>query len=183
MRGLDPGEPFVNDAYTQQQPVFRANTERVQARVTAELAAIRTELGRMDAKTNMLLAVCSLLLGGAATFLAAKPGALPLAIQVGAGLALACVAASLELLLRTVRPNTRGNFGFRRWAKAASGQGVLAELESEHAADDDLTRATELYLLSALLDGKYAAVRKAVNLLFVAVTLAEVTAVSAVWIR
>jgi Family of unknown function (DUF5706) len=183
MRG-DPGEPFGDDvdAYTEgPPPVFQATRDEVQTRLTRELAAVRGELARMDAKTNTLLAVCGLLLGGGITFLAARTS-LSLATTAAAGVAAALVAVALERLLLTVRPNLRGDHGFMRWAAASNGHEVLDEL-SIRAVDDDLRRADELHRLAVLLRGKYTAVRRAAFLLIAGIDAAAVTAVLAVWVR
>jgi hypothetical protein len=185
----DPGETFPDDAYTTaayrrpgwpEQLPAGTSTAADRARIETDLATVRTELGRMDGKTNALLTVCGLLLGAAVTVLSQAD--LPVAAAVDGWIGVALAAAALQRLLFAVLPNLRGHFGFIRWAAAGSGQGVLDALASDQdGADPGLARASELHQLSKLLRGKYRAIRHASLLLIASVDAGAVTAVLAVW--
>lgn len=133
-------------------------TDRVAAGpgwVDGELAAVRGELVRVDAKCGVLTAIAT----GAAAFAgtqlhAAVPARVVLAVAV------AVFAASVVVLLLALRPRTgRGGWCLYRSMTAPD----IAALETESGARP--LAAADLAILSRLAGGKYRLVRVAVDLI------------------
>ena len=157
--------------------------------LSEELAAVRGELGRVDAKCATLAG----LTGAAAAFTAAQAaGQGPVAARaatVAAGLAF--TASALVLLLAVLRP-TLGTAGFCRWAVLST-----AEIESRAARREDAERAGGpstidagraaradaaelLRVLSVITVTKYRRLRVAVDLAAAGVVSLAVVAVTGV---
>lgn len=173
----DPGQPAGFNHQDFPRPRTSSPQASVRARLAAELATVRTELGRVDAKTNTLFAVCGILLAGGINVI----GKLPAAAAVGGWTAAALVTAAVVLLLLAARPNLTGGFGFMAWA-ALDGQGVLDTLRRDGATALD-SDADALHHLSVMLRAKYRAVQRAGTLLIAGLGAATIAAVLAVWAR
>ncbi|MGC9670965.1 Pycsar system effector family protein [Planosporangium sp. 12N6] len=156
---------------------------QAQARLDAELATVRTELQRVDAKSSTLLSLAGVLLGGGLALLAGTGRTVPAAVAAATWIAAGLVGTAVEQLALAIRPNLGGLFGFVRWAKAADGQEILTDLTSPHRDDPLLDRAHELRWLSTALYRKYVAVRRAVTLLVAGLATAAVAAALAMWAR
>jgi hypothetical protein len=155
----------------------------------SEVAAVRGELARIDAKCATLAG----LTGAAAAFTAAQAaGHGPVAtraVVVAAGLAF--TGSVLVLLLAVLRP-TLGTAGFCRWAVLSAGEiqaraknwdgtqrtGGVPAMEAAHAARADA--AELLRVLSVIAVTKYLRLRLAVDLAAAGAALLTVSAVTAV---
>jgi hypothetical protein len=180
----DPGEPagFINkDFPTTAAARDRQAAASLRARLTAELATVRDQLGRVDAKANTLLTVCGVLLAAAVSVLAGNTS-LPAAAAATGWLATALVAAAVLLLLLAVRPRLNGFFGFVAFAEARDGQDLLDMLR-RGGGDPLADAAGALHCLAVMLRAKYRAIRHASTLLGAGLGAAAVTAVLAAWAR
>ncbi|MBZ9637919.1 Pycsar system effector family protein [Streptomyces sp. PSKA30] len=122
--------------------------------LTAAHAEVKAEIARTDTKTGLLLAFVGAVLAGAWTVAKDVPlNAVSLTVG-GAGMTL-LVAAS-GLLLRSVRPNTKGRHGFPLWA-------TLTAEEITAALSED-TLSADIAGLSRLAVVKFAGLRRAVDL-------------------
>jgi hypothetical protein len=175
----DPGEAAgFND---RDFPMAMGNLQAgpaVRARLAAELATVRAELVRVDAKTNTLFTVCGVLLAGGITVI----GKLPPDAAAAGWLATALVAAAVVLLLFAARPNLRGAFGFMVWAELRDGQGVLDALRRDGATAMD-SDADALHHLAVMLRAKYRTVQRAGTLLIAGLNAAALAAVLTIWAR
>lgn len=139
---------------------------REQALMDAEVAAVRTELARTDTKTGVLAG-----LGGAAlAVLTATAGSVELWPARGLlAVAGVCLAASVVLAGRVLRPRLGHHTGFYRWAsmthrEVAGNVSDQAGCRLEHAA-------IELALLANIAMTKFRLLRWAVDLLIVGLVL------------
>lgn len=139
--------------------------------VAEEVAAVRAELTRLDAKCGTLTGLA----GAAVAFLATQVGGdAPIAqraLLAAAGLVL--TAATVLLLSGVLRPKL-GPTGFRFWAALPP-----EEIAAEIAARDDLG-PSELHVLSKICNTKNIRLRLAVDLIVVAVGLIGVGLVAGV---
>ena len=132
--------------------------------LSAELAAVRGELPRVDGKCGTL---AGLTMAGVA-FLATQVGHGPVPVRVlmgAAGVVLA--AATLVLLLAVIRPRM-GSTGFRLYAQKTPA--TVGEAVADHAAAGGL-HERELVAVSVIVNRKYLALRAATDLTAVAVAL------------
>ncbi|WP_369197584.1 Pycsar system effector family protein [Streptomyces djakartensis] len=116
-------------------------------------AEVKAEITRTDTKTGLLLAFVGAVLAGAWTVARDLPLTLPARVVGGLGMVLLVMAAGL--LLRSTRPNLRGQHGFPLWA-------TLTAEEITEAAETDL--ATDIAGLSRLAVAKFTCLRHAVDL-------------------
>jgi hypothetical protein len=153
-------------------------------RLSEELAAVRGELGRVDAKCATLAG----LTGAAAAFTATQAaGHAPVAVRAAAVAAgLAFTASALVLLLAVLRP-TLGSAGFCRWAALSA-----PEIEDCAEKHDDAEStggipavsaaradaAEVLQVLSVITVTKYRRLRVAVDLAAAGVALLAAVAVA-----
>ncbi len=126
--------------------------------LAGELAAVRGELARIDAKCGVLTGLAG---AGLAFLLQTSVQRLDLAVQALVVAAAACWSgAALVLLVRVLRPHL-GPTGFCRWA-AMTTRDVLSEVSGTR---EDTYAARELVVLSQIVHRKYTALRQAVVLL------------------
>ena len=134
-------------------------------RLNEELAAVRTELTRLDGKSSTL----TTLAGAALAFVVAHTaGHAPIAVKVPmviAGIAVACAAV---LLLATVLRPRLGPTGFNRYSTMTSAQ-ICALLKTGTGADAD--RAKDLEILSRFARVKNLRYRLALDLTVTGVAL------------
>jgi len=162
-------------------PADRLTRRRLQRRLEAELASVRTELARVDAKTSTLLGLAGVLLGGGLAALGGAGRQLPLTAAVPAWLAAVAVGAAVVLLAVAVKPNLRGSFGFVRWCRTTDAQQLLDDLADDGAGDPLAGAAGQLRWLSCALVAKYTAVRRAVTLLLVGLGGGALAAALTMW--
>ncbi len=174
----DPGEPAGFNRKDFPRPQDRTPQDGIPVRLAAELATVRTELGRVDTKTNTLFAVCGVLLAGGINVI----GKLPTPAETVGWAAAALVLAAVILLLLAARPNLTGTFGFMAWAATRDGQGVLDTLRRDGATALDAD-ADALHHLSVMLRAKYRAVQRVTTLLIAGLGLAAVATLIAIWAR
>jgi hypothetical protein len=139
--------------------------------LTNELAAVRAELPRVDAKCGTLT---GLTMAGIA-FLATQVTHGPTAVRVlmaASGLTMA--AATVVLLAVVIRPRF-GSTGFRAYATATP-----AELRTLLIAECQATQERDLIVLSRITNRKYRGLKLATDLTVVAVALAAVAIVAGV---
>lgn len=135
--------------------------------IADELAAVRAELPRVDAKVGTL---ASLTMAGLA-FLATQVAHGPILVRIlmsAAGVLLA--AATLVLLLAVLRPRFGTTGGFRRWAR-------LSEEEIPAALGEDSRHVRDLITIASIADRKFTGLRWAVDLTAIAVALTAVALV------
>ncbi|MDX3365472.1 DUF5706 domain-containing protein [Streptomyces sp. ME02-6987-2C] len=122
--------------------------------LTVAHAEVKAEIARTDAKTALLLAFVGAVLAGAWTVARDLPLNVPAYVAGGFGLALLTGAAGL--LLRSVRPNIKGQHGFPLWAT----------LTPEQITDTATSRnlAADIAGLSRLAVVKFTCLRRAVDL-------------------
>lgn len=144
----------VQTAAARPQPTVTTETGRILA---AELAAVRGELVRADAKCATLTGLAG---AGLAFLLQASTGQrVDLVVRVLLAAAAICwAAAALLLLVRVLRPH-QGPSGFRWWAE----RGPVALMEEWPSENTYL--AHELHILAGIAVRKYDALRRAVTLL------------------
>lgn len=180
--GLYPPHPALLQACLDAMDSTLGHRDRpaIRARLEGELATVRAELVRADAKASTLLGLAGVLLGGGLAVLtgAGLPG--PAAVAAWSGAAVLLLAA-VVLLASAVRPNLSGHFGFVRWAASAHPVDVVAELSD--AAGPLVEHAGQLRWLSRALHAKYARVRHAVHLLLCGLAGAAVAAALTAWTR
>jgi Pycsar effector protein len=130
-----------------------------------ELAAVRGELARVDAKCATLAALA----GAALAFLVTQTAAPhhPVVVRVMLGAAGLLLAAAVVVLLAGVLRPRLGATGFCRWARlsAAAVVAELGEVDQAHHA------ANELVVLSRITVVRQRTLRRAVDLLTGGVTL------------
>ncbi|MGI5214965.1 Pycsar system effector family protein [Plantactinospora sp. CA-290183] len=131
-------------------------------RTADEIATVRAELGRVDNKAALLLAVVTAALAGGVTLLARG---LPTVSAVLVVLALTSVTVAGWLLLSAVRPNLNGNHGLVGYAATANAGDVARMVE-------DTDQAETLRALSRLAVRKYRRQQRAVDLLRTSLVLA-----------
>jgi hypothetical protein len=153
-----------------------ANTQ-----IAGELAAVRGELSRVDAKCGTLAGLA----GAALAFLVTQTGHGPLAVRILLGTAGAVMAAAtMVLLLAVLRPRL-GSTGFRRYAVMSGNE--LADLftrgRSTPAAGAVLATSLEiedLQVLSQIVNRKFLGLRLAVDLIAFSVLLMTVALLAGV---
>lgn len=125
--------------------------------VMAELAAVRGELTRVDAKCGTLVGLAG---AGLAFTLTAVSGRAPAVERVLLVAAAAFLAGSALVLLQALRPRFGGT-GFCRWSERTPDQ------ITQGLADVDPVRhhAGDLAVLSAIAIRKFTAIRRAVDLM------------------
>jgi hypothetical protein len=151
---------------------------RVSVGLDQEMAAVRQIEPRADAKAGALLSLSSALLVAAlAVFGSGKlPAAAAAAAATGAGL----LGLAVLLLTVALRPRLGGDFGFPRWARAATDSEVLHVLATGPAVDShaaQLEQARRLRVLSVGLYAKFARMRTAQTLTGLALAAGVVAAV------
>jgi len=149
----------------------------IDARLDAELAAVRAAEPRADTKAGNLQSLCSgLLLAGLALLSSGKLSGPAAAVGwPAAGL----LGVAVVLSSAATRPNLGGNFGFVRWARISSDQDLIAAVAGEPDADSIggcTRRARQLRWLSRSLYGKFARIRTAQSLLVAALAVAALAA-------
>ncbi|ADD45856.1 Pycsar system effector family protein [Stackebrandtia nassauensis] len=137
-----------------------------------ELAAVRTELSRIDTKAGLLgTGVLAGLAWGAAALTPDKS----LAVTVCGWGAEATAAAAGIVLLLVVRPRLRGRHGFLAWSGHPVTSWVRLERLAANDHDHQHERHAELTELAAMVKHKYRLLRLAVDMLLIAAALAAVT--------
>ncbi|MFJ9822528.1 Pycsar system effector family protein [Streptomyces sp. NPDC101151] len=121
--------------------------------MNAAHAEVKAEIARTDNKTALLLAFVGAVLAGAWTVARDLPLTTPAYVTGGSGLVLLVAAAGL--LLRSVRPNIRGNHGFPLWATVHPEE--IGAVLSRDLAEDVVG-------LSRLAVAKFTCLRRAVDL-------------------
>lgn len=157
---------------------------RVGVDLDTELRKANVELGRVDAKSSMLLATAGVLLGGGLAVLASGNTHLPSLATPVAWTAIGIVALAVERLASACRPRLRGDFGFMHWAQRPAdpnGMQLLAELAETDPTTRLQRRARELDVVSHALRAKYRSVRASVWLLMAGLGTAAAAAVLTVW--
>jgi hypothetical protein len=143
--------------------------------LATELAAVRGELTRVDAKCSTLTGLAGAMLA----FLVTQAGHGPIAARVLVAAAGVVLAAAILTLLSVLRPRL-GSTGFRRYATMSSAQvRALFLVHSPYdpgargnggpAGSGDGIEAEDLQVLSVITDRKYRGLRLAVDLTVVAV--------------
>ncbi|MDX3777678.1 Pycsar system effector family protein [Streptomyces europaeiscabiei] len=122
------------------------------ALLAAAHAEVKAEITRTDTKTGLLLAFVGAVLAGAWTVARDLPMNLP--AYMAGGLGMAVLVAAAGLLLRSVRPNTKGRHGFPLWA-------TLTPEQISDAVSRDL--AADIAGLSRLAVAKFTCLRRAVD--------------------
>ena len=144
--------------------------------VDAEVAGVRVELSRVDAKAAMLAGLAGAALAVLATALTSR--ALPVPAAVTGWTGVGVLAAAVVTLLLATRPRTGRNpvAGWPAWALLTPGQ----LLRAAAGPDRDARSAELLIVLSRLAAVKFTWVRWSVDLLLAAVTLTGLAGVLAV---
>lgn len=139
--------------------------------LSSELAAVRGELTRVDAKSATLAGLA----GVGLAFLVTQTGHGPLAARLALAAAGTVLAAATELLLMVLRPRL-GSTGFRRYAAMAPAEirALFAAAVIVNGPDDragrlpsglvDGIEADDLQVLSDIVNRKYRALRTSVDL-------------------
>ncbi|MEO3767686.1 Pycsar system effector family protein [Streptomyces sp. B5E4] len=122
--------------------------------LAAAHAEVKAEIARIDTKASLLLALIAAVFAGAWTVGSSAPLTVPAGVLGGTGVGLLVVAVAL--LLRAVRPNTRGGHGFPLWA-------TLTPDEIRTLLPDD--QAADIANLSRIALVKFKAVGRAVDLI------------------
>jgi ADP-ribose pyrophosphatase len=174
--GPDPAIVATAAPATQQPDVMtetEADDVLVDVALADELAGLRAIEPRADTKAGQLLSLTSgLLVAGMAAFFSGKLTSLT--AVAGAGLAQALLLTAAVLLTAAMRPQLGGNFGFPRWARAASDAEVLAALAAARATNAGKTG--QLRWLSRSLHRKFTRIRSAHTLIVAALIIAAITA-------
>jgi len=149
--------------------------------LAGELAAVRGELARVDAKCGVLTAVAT----GAAAFTATQAGHGPLAARVILAAAGVTFAAAVLVLLRVLRPRF-GNAGWCRYrqvpAAHLAGLGASGQAPpGQRPGNPRDLMAEDLVVLAGLAMGKYRRVKLAVDLTSAGVILLAAGVVAAVF--
>jgi hypothetical protein len=148
-------------------------------KLEADLTVARGELARVDAKAASLLTVAGVALTVGLAVLGRAQ--LPAVAAVTGWLAVALLGAGVVLLALAIRPNLRGNHGLVRYAWAANGDQLLADVARERRTNrtplTDL--ANQLVWTSRAAYSKYQRVRRAVTLLLAGLAATAVTALLA----
>lgn len=140
--------------------------------LAGELAAIRGELARVDAKAGILLSLSSAGIAFVATT-APKVSGAEAVLLIGSAAAL--TAAALVLLLTVLRPRL-GASSFNSWATRTPAQ-ILAAADQ---VTEDQHAANELGFLSYLISRKFRQLQRGVDLLALGVVLLAVAIVISV---
>ncbi|GAA2726720.1 Pycsar system effector family protein [Actinocorallia aurantiaca] len=128
--------------------------------LAGEVAAVRGELARVDAKCSTLVALAGAGLAFTLTAISGKD--VPTAAKVLlAGAALMLAASALVLLFKALRPRL-GPTGFNRWAQMSRDQ---VRDEVWRGPHEEYHHAEELVVLSRIAAGKFTAIRHGVHLL------------------
>lgn len=140
--------------------------------VMAELAAVRGELTRVDAKCSTLVGLAGAGLAFTLTAASSKAPVVERVLLVAAAVAL---AASALVLLRALRPRF-GRHGFCRWSARTADQITqsLAGVDPAHH------HAGDLAILSAIALKKFRAIRRAVDLMAAGIVLLAAAIVAGV---
>lgn len=133
--------------------------------LTSELAAVRAELTRVDAKCGTLTA----LTGAGMLALATQVTHGPAPVRALLGIAGVLLAFATVKLLSVLRPRL-GSTGFRRYAAMTRDQveQFLARVDPAEVEVEDLQ------VLSSIVNRKYVGLRHAVDLILFAVVLVAV---------
>lgn len=151
---------------------------RVSVGLDQEMTALRQIEPRADAKAAALLSLASALLVAALAVFGS--GKLPAAAATAAAVGVGLLGLAVLLLTVALRPRLGGDFGFPRWARAATNSEVLHVLATGPAVDShaaQLEQARRLRLLSAALHAKFARMRTAQTLTALALAAGVVSAV------
>ncbi|TYB38407.1 Pycsar system effector family protein [Actinomadura chibensis] len=130
--------------------------------IDAELAAVRGEQARLDAKCGTLTAV----VGAVMAILTSQIGRAPLAVRVVLALAGVALAASAVVLLVGVLRPRLGTSGFVRYAVMTP-----AQITTAFAGWTPNETSTDLRFLSELVLVKQRRLRRAIDLLIVGLVL------------
>jgi hypothetical protein len=133
--------------------------------IGAAVAEAREEIARTDGKAGMLLTLATGALAGLVTF--ARAGHVPTPAAVALWASAALTTGALALLLTVVRPRLGAS---RRGGPFADHERLLA------GTGLDGWQAARLRMLSALAVAKHRRVRRAVDLLFIALAVLAVAA-------
>jgi hypothetical protein len=134
--------------------------------LSEELAAVRGELVRVDAKAATLTGIDGLVLAYLSTQISHRP--LPVAVLLG--LAGACLAAALLIMLIGVLRPQLGPRGFGRYSQMTTAQ-VREDLVGDSAPEIEHAQAEDLRILSQIAASKFARARMAVDSSAAAVAL------------
>ncbi|MEV7006867.1 Pycsar system effector family protein [Streptosporangium sp. NPDC051022] len=144
---------------------------------TSEIANVRAELGRADGKAATLAGLVGTAVSVAVGLAAVGAGRLAAPVQAATWITIVLLAAALVMLLLAIRPAlARPGAGVGWAAHADSSPTVLATTK---AVDHARAQYAELVHLSQLTSTKYRLIRRAVDLLLVALAVAMVAAVLA----
>lgn len=144
--------------------------------LSAAHSEVKAEIARTDTKASLLLAFAGAV--GAGTWAVADGADLPGAVLAVGGTGLAAIVAAVAVLLTTVRPNLgdgRRARGFPRWATLTA-----QEIRDDLARD---MRAEDIAQLSRIASGKFAALRRAIDLMRLGGGLLVLAGVLAVLVR
>lgn len=136
------------------------------ALLTAELGAVRSELGRIDAKCSMLAGLSGAIAAFTVTQVTGQSAVVARVFFAAAGLAL--TAAAMILLLAVIRPRL-GPAGFCRYTEMTTNE--VKGLFCAGSVDADWIEATDLQHLSKLAKRKYVRLRLAVDFIAAGVAL------------
>ena len=142
---------------------------------TDEFTEVQTQLSRADTKASILTGLSLAALTGG-TALAAKAHLHGLAVAA-AVLTAMLISAALVLLGLAIRPALRGDYGFVRWAATPDHDALrrqLSDLPSISDERDDCAR--QLWQLAQSARRKYQRIRRAIDLLGLALVCAALTA-------
>jgi hypothetical protein len=146
--------------------------------LAGELAAVRGELTRLDAKCGTLVSLAL----AATAFLSTQVGHGPVVVRVLFGLAgLPLAAATLVLLLAVLRPRL-GSTGFCQYATQDTQQ-IRDHFHAPKTATgqaSETAQITDLRILSRIAYGKYTQFRRAVDLTAAGVAVIGLALIAAV---
>ncbi|MET8145672.1 Pycsar system effector family protein [Sphaerisporangium sp. NPDC005288] len=164
-------------------PRMRAHLDRMQGEARTlladQLAGVRAELARVDAKTGLLLSWA----GGAAGLVAALASAEPRVARAGLWVAVTLLVGAVAVLLAATWPRLprRGATGFLAIARYADTEQVMGYLGAR-LVDPHTAAAADLHHLARITRAKYRALQAAIVLLLAAlVVLAAVLPAGVTW--
>jgi hypothetical protein len=128
--------------------------------LAGELAAVRGELVRVDAKCSTLVALAGAALAFTLTAVSGKDTPAVARVLLAAA-AVVLAASALVLLLKALRPRL-GPTGFNRYASMDREQ-LMKDIGN--GPNEDGYHARELLILSRIAVGKFTAIRHGVHLL------------------
>jgi hypothetical protein len=140
-----------------------------------QIAEVQAQVARADTKASILTGLSlAALSGGTAVATHIRMHGVAVAAAV---LTAALIGAALVLLGWAIRPDLNGDHGFVRWAAAKDETELYEELTaSPYLLDRRFERLTYIALLSRSAHRKYRRIRRAVDLLGVALAAAGITA-------